>query len=82
MAKFKIIKHAHKCRTPLEAVELSGTIERIKLAAIALNDIDPKLIAETSEQGHKILFMVLENLRLARRSAVERLRREFLAVQK
>ncbi len=82
MKRWKTIKAAHKCQTPIEALALFETHVRLDLMIEWMNRVDPVLMAKEHEQGRKIKWLVLENLRLASRHARDRLRKEFLSVEK
>jgi hypothetical protein len=80
MTRYKTLKYGHRCATPLEALGLKETCLRLGRAMQEVAITDPKFMAETTEQGQKIRYCIIENLRLACHHAEGRLRKEFLSV--
>lgn len=84
MPKFRVIRPAHKCQTPIEALQLTEDAQRIEIMMDCLKRIQPESVGDKAsrEDGQKQLWIGRELFRVWHRRAQERLRKEFLSVQK
>lgn len=83
MAKrFRVIKPAHKCQTPIEAVQLAEDMEKILTALHCIERVAPESIAKDRNKGWDDRPTVIHALKDWYAFARQRLRTEFLKVDK
>ena len=74
MRAFRIVRPAHKCQTPIEALQLAEDLERINYAMLSISRISDVSIHNDREEGNKEILIVHSLLRKWHQKATLKLR--------
>jgi hypothetical protein len=78
MAGTHFIRYVAVTRVPLDALTLNENIQALKRCQELLDSVEPINIANDREIGKTTLFLMLKVIRVCKRNAEAKLRREFL----
>lgn len=78
---YRVLRPAHKCQTPVEALQLIEDLERIEMAMHCLKKINPESIDTVDrERARKCHWTLMQELKSWHGHAMKRLKTEFLGV--
>lgn len=75
----RIVKPAHKCSTPIEALKLAEDMQSLQMAKTCIDTLDSDSIGEDREDARKELQLVKQKLGEWHRFAKRRMGKEFLS---
>jgi hypothetical protein len=76
---YRILRQAHKCQTPVEALELAEDIKALDFAAALITNVQPNSISPENRDGaDKVIRGCVSLIKEMQRIAWNRLRKEFL----